>query len=78
MTAQLTERAKTVLDAVRAASKGAWIKRTAIAAQMGKRTLSAADIAMLEILSLQGYIEAEESTDTRAPSGRFFRYRVKD
>jgi len=77
MKPELTDRARTVLAAVRKASAGEWVKRQTIAVVMGKNKLSAADVAMLEVLSTQGFIEAEER-ETAAPSGRMFVYRATE
>jgi hypothetical protein len=77
MTEELTEREEALLAVVRRVSNGVWVKRKAIAIALGKKVLNAADIAVLEGLAKRGQIEAEESTDTRAPSGRVMRYRAK-
>jgi hypothetical protein len=73
----LSEQAQKLVDAVRVASKGEWVNRRAVLQQLGKKQLSAGDVALLELLTVQGYIEAEKR-ETSAPSGFTYVYRVKE
>jgi len=71
----LPEQARALLDAVKAA-RGVWLSRQDIAHTMGKNRLNPGDTAMLEMLTAQGLIEAQERP-TSAPSGYRWEYRAK-
>lgn len=56
---------------------GKWFTRSAIARAMHKRRLSSYDIAMLEILQVQGLVEIQHR-ENRTPIGYEFVYRTTD
>lgn len=71
----ITEQAGKILEVIKH-HEGEWINRKAIALELGKKGLSAADLVYLQYLEEQGLIEAI-SVPTRAPSGQRAEYRVK-
>ncbi|MCA9915268.1 MAG: hypothetical protein KC496_18070 [Anaerolineae bacterium] len=73
LTMKLTEDASRLLEAIEHASKQP-VSRAQIADKIGKRTLSAGDLAYLDMLAINGVI-AKEEHKARTPTGFQYKYR---
>lgn len=72
---ELTDHAVKLIAAI-GAGEGAFVDRKFIAQQLGRAMLNGADIAVLDLLALNGVIESVE-VNTRAPSGIKMLYKPK-
>lgn len=74
MTAELTERARELLDALKK-TPGEWVSRAQLARDTGKNRLSPHDLALLERMGQGGLIEIRQR-DSNTPIKIAFDYRV--
>lgn len=72
---KLTKHAETLIAAIQA-GEGQWVDRMFLARHLQRSALNGADIAVLDLLAMNGLIEQQEAS-TRAPSGVKMLYRIQ-